>query len=100
MQRVTCLDDIMMNYPLYYEDELSPTDSPKYRSLVGGKISISTENIPNGGFPPIYVCDKKKPLSTNIIEDEEKKKREYTTHKASVSIKSIMEKRRKITPIF
>jgi len=47
-------------------------------------------DTPNGGFPPIYICTKKNE------EDQQKdtSKREYTTHKSTVSIKSILEKRR------
>lgn len=50
------------------------------------------QNKPNGGFPPIYVCEKI-PSQSRLVEDE-LKKREYETHKTSISLKSILEKRR------
>ena len=52
---------------------------------------IDTTKIPNGGFPPIYICTSKQ---SNETEDKDITKREYTTHKSTVSIKSILEKRR------
>lgn len=56
-----------------------------------------SDDKPNGGFPPIYFCsDKKKDAIFN--EDEDKKRREYSSHKTAVSIKNILEKRRKVTP--
>ena len=57
--------------------------------------SIDGPNVldgPDGGFPPIYICD------SNDI-DNENKNREYVKHKNAISIKKIMEKRRNITPI-
>lgn len=48
---------------------------------------------PNGGFPPIYLCDIKDK------EQEASKNREYVTHASTVSIKDIMKKRRATTPL-
>lgn len=48
-------------------------------------------NIPTGGFPPIYVCQ-----STNNVKNE--RKREYKTHNTSVSIKTLLEKRKTVIP--
>jgi hypothetical protein len=60
------------------------------------KTDNETENDhndhPNGGFPPIYLCD-----SLEINKDSSKN-REYVTHKSTVSISQIMEKRRTVTP--
>lgn len=48
---------------------------------------------PNGGLPPIYVCKPKKK------EDElETKIREHKTARTTLSIKSILQKRRDINP--
>ena len=58
-----------------------------------------TDLIPNGGFPPIYICKEKvKKLKDNLPDNEEASKREYKTHKTSVSIKKIMEQRRNVNP--
>jgi len=67
----------------------------KYQS--GGEEN----NIPTGGFLPIYICDKKNiggPPKNGSPDNNEKVKREYKTHKTAVSIKSILEKRRENTP--
>lgn len=50
-----------------------------------------TTQFPNGGMPPIYICHSKQ---GNDDEKKDTSKREYTTHKSTVSIKSILEKRR------
>lgn len=58
-------------------------------------MSESMQNIqgkPNGGFPPIYICDKI-PIQLKPSGDE-LKKREYETHQTSISLKSILDKRR------
>lgn len=48
---------------------------------------------PDGGFPPIYICEQ-----SNEQGLEENKNREYSKHKNAISIKQIMEKRRNTTP--
>jgi hypothetical protein len=50
-------------------------------------------DMPFGGFPPIFICDIKE-----IKQEEENKNREYNTHKNALTIKQIMEKRRNATP--
>jgi len=50
-------------------------------------------NKPNGGFPPIYICKKQKD-DMKLSKTDEKTKREYETHKTTISIKSILDKRR------
>jgi|LakMenEpi03Aug12_release.lakeMendotaPanAssembly.Ray.scaffolds.fasta_scaffold19236_3 hypothetical protein len=60
-------------------------ESPKHSIQKGG----SDNSEPNGGFPPIILCDKK------IYATEEKEKnREFVTNKKAISIKDIMKKRR------
>jgi hypothetical protein len=49
----------------------------------------ANEDTPNGGFLPIFKCDKK-----DIITQEENKNREFKGTKNAVSIKDIMKKRR------
>jgi len=59
--------------------------SPKHSIQKGG----SDNSEPNGGFPPIFLCDKK----ISPIEEKEKN-REFVTNKKVISIKDIMKKRR------
>lgn len=68
-------------------------DSEYVTAMVGGGDD-SIENVPNGGFPPLY------PVKTSVKEDEDTKqvKREYVGRKSAVSVKSIMERRRHATP--
>ncbi len=54
---------------------------------------IGEKDIPNGGFPPIYICNR-----VDIKKEEENKNREYSTHKTAVTIKQIMESRKLSTP--
>jgi len=91
------IDDLMRNHPLESDDSSDYDDSDQYhrkfkynKKQYGGATSSS--NIPNGGFPPLYICDKQDK------EDIENKNREYSKHKNAISIKQIMEKRRNITP--
>ncbi|AYV78751.1 MAG: hypothetical protein Edafosvirus30_2 [Edafosvirus sp.] len=83
------IDNVLMrNYPL-------ESDSVSENMVqIGGQTD--TINRPTGGFPPIYVCDEIDKQA--LIENEENKKREYSTNKTAVSIKKIMEKRRNATP--
>ena len=63
----------------------------KLSKNIGGTLNI---DFPNGGFPPIYLCD-----NITIINENESKNRQYSSHKTSVSIKDILNKRRDINPI-
>lgn len=86
--------DIFRNYPLdtesYSYDNDSYTESQIF-NLQGGNT-----DKPNGGFPPIYICEKGQ---TNVKKSEDNKTiREFTTHASTVSIKDILEKRRDIKP--
>jgi hypothetical protein len=85
--------NIFKNYPLE-EDSYSYSSSDNFTQF-GGVVVL--KDIPDGGFPPIYICSKKeKDGKTKELEsDEETKKRAYKTHKTAVSITSILEKRKK-----
>lgn len=85
--------ELLRNYP----GESDSVDSDKPHFMVGGDTQIIEKDQPNGGFPPIYLCEKMDPpLESN---EDEKPKRGYSPPATTVSIKSIMEKRRKATPI-
>jgi len=82
----------MKNHSVVTQTELS-IDELKQD---GGNI-----NKPTGGFPPIYICEE----ITDSVDDailfkdqDEKKTRQYATHKNAVSIKDIMEQRKTIVP--
>jgi len=71
-----------------------------HNSLTGSE-NYTDENIdyafkPTGGFPPIYVCKKGKTKKDIMDNQVDKKKREYSTSKTTVSIKDILEKRRQV----
>jgi len=62
--------------------------------------NLDNQDIPNGGFPPIYLCSKVSKKDISKKEDETlSTKREYKTHKTALSITEILEKRKKGTPI-
>ncbi|CAH6421506.1 Hypothetical protein KVN_LOCUS319 [uncultured virus] len=84
---------VMTNYPLE-NDSIESFESDNSQS--GGRDNSDIVNEPNAGFPPIYICDKN--TTELFINSAEPIKREYSTHKTSVSIKDIMEKRRNVTP--
>ncbi len=73
-------------------DSGSETSSISRDNLHGGDNPV---HFPSGGFPPIYVCSDKK---NELSDDVKMKKKGYKTHKMSVSIKTLMEKRREQTP--
>lgn len=52
------------------------------------------QSKPNGGFLPIYVCDK-----PDNQENKDNTKREYKAPVLSISIKTLMEKRREKNPL-
>jgi len=52
---------------------------------------ILNKDIPNGGFPPIIICD-------NIKNKDKQIKREFKTKIKSVSIKDIIEKKQDVIP--
>lgn len=74
------------------------TDTPQidYTTYqMGGKRGGNIASKPNGGFPPIVLCESKE---ADEFNDDDKKTRYFTSHKNAVSIKQIMEKRKEITP--
>jgi hypothetical protein len=98
------IDTLMKNYSLSTESNYTADSSDSivrnddknlFIHLDGGKNDKDI-NVPTGGFPPITLCEKGK-LDESLSE-EEKQKREYSSHKTAVSIKDIMEKRRDVTP--
>lgn len=76
----------MMNYPLE-----SYSDSPIYGVQTGG----AKQDKPNGGFPPIILCKERESVS---ISENDSKAREFESPKESVSIQTIMDKRREVIP--
>lgn len=79
--------DIFKNYTL-------DTDSYEYNDHNHIYMqSGGTNDKPTGGFPPIYLCSELKD-KTKEKQTDEKTKREYKTHKTSLSIKDILEKRK------
>lgn len=87
------INALMENHSLTTESE--GIDKDTMIKLNGGQ-SKSESQGPTGGFPPITLCEKDK--SEKALSDDEKQKREYSSHKTAVSIKDIMEKRRDVTP--
>jgi len=100
MQKISSIDDIMKNYPLESDSaELSSDSFENHKHIGGNDNDNNSENendVPNGGFPPIYSCKKQKP--SGVIDQDQPIKREYKTEKSMVSIKDILDKRRKATP--
>jgi hypothetical protein len=92
-QKITYIDNLMKNYSLD-SDSYSFGSYNEDKNQTGGQTNVE-QNSPNGGFPPIYLC-KGKPEETT--EKDDATKREFKTHKTAVSIKSILEKRRKASP--
>lgn len=87
------INELFRNYSLSTESyDLSESS----HNLIGGAGS-SENDFPNGGFPPIFMCETKSE-NIDIEKSEEQVKREYKTHKTSLSIKELLEKRRKTTP--
>lgn len=75
---------------LFQNNDLVTESSERPKTYKNVKM-IGGSSIPNGGFPPIYLCvDKVKDKK----EEQISKERKYEATK-SVSIKSIMENRRK-----
>lgn len=63
---------------------------------------MENTNKPNGGFPPILICDYKKKKTDDEEDENNKKIRGFTTNeqKIVVSLKEIMGERRKETTPF
>ena len=88
-----------MNKYLNYVNELMLNHSPSAsysESSSEPTLQYNGEqetNRPTGGFPPIYICDFEQEKQKQ--EEVDKTKREFKTRPSAVSIKDIMEKRRK-----
>lgn len=80
------IKNILQNHEL--ETETIQTDSTYNNVKEGG----SDRDIPNGGFPPIYLCDDK----LDNIPTDEPIKRAYSTINNVVSIKDIIQQRKNI----
>jgi hypothetical protein len=65
-------------------------DKKQNITLLLDNVDEKIPYIPHGGFPPIYICDKVKEKETD------KKEREYSTHKTSISISDLMKARRDV----
>ena len=87
-------DDLFKNYDCNEESYNYSVNSSDSLNMIGGEKKDDNKNIPNGGFPPIYECDLKEEQEKSDIQQ-----REYKTHKETISIKQILENRRK-GPIF
>lgn len=83
------LNELMINQPTNTYSYDIDTDADSEYILIGGNKSR-----PSGSFPPIYICEKE--TKYNIIDN--KKKREYKSHKSSISIQQIMKERRNVKP--
>ncbi len=89
-------NNLFRNYSLSTDSyDFSESSYDLTGNLIGGKVDENDK--PNGGFLPIIACQKN--LKNEIKDsDEDKVKREYKTHKTSLSIKDLLAKRRKTTP--
>lgn len=79
------LDMLMRNYPLGSDSSASENDTQ-----LGGAESDDNQNVPTGGFPPIYLCTK-----GELKKEEETKNREFATKKTAVNIRDIMQQKRR-----
>lgn len=87
--------DLLKNHPLESNSHSDSDSQHSQRSedsiglvLAGG----SEKDLPDGCFPPIFLCGKTETIN------EENKNREYSKHKNAVTIQQIMAKRRNTTP--
>lgn len=94
MNQTGYIDNLMRNYPLESVTEESISNLSSKLEQHGG----NSQNKPTGGFPPIYLRDKADSETRSLFNDEEKKTRQFSSHKNAVSIKDIMEQRKEATP--
>jgi hypothetical protein len=92
------LDMLMRNYPLLSQSSEEEEYRYKFKKSLkktqkGGAKEEESLDAPFGGFPPIFLCSNE-----SKIDEPEKKEREYSKLKTSVSIRDIMKKRRDTTP--
>jgi hypothetical protein len=73
-----------------FSEDLEKVDRiEKMNKMKGGKQEKIEETEPTGGFPPIYIIDKK---TEQVIEQT--KNRELSTIKSAISIKDILSKKK------
>jgi len=89
------INDMMMNHTLETDSPLSIAQ-PVDNILVGGTMKGGIDSEPNGGFPPIVLCNDAK--EDEFSDSDDIKVRQYNSHKNAVSIKQIMDKRKEVTP--
>ena len=88
------IDDMMQNHELNSESANDTHDQIHYISKGGNLDKVHT----TGGFPPIFLCSDSQTNYDYEDDNDDKKQRQYTSHKNSVSIKQIIDKRKEITP--
>lgn len=87
------VDMLMRNYPLNTKDSDHNPLKKSLSTLKNIQYGGTDEDVPNGGFPPIFICTK-----ATLKQKEENKNREFAPKKTTLSIKDIMQKRRDATP--
>lgn len=77
-------------YYLYSDEDLNDISNDKSKKLKGGSNDINTSDVPNGGFPPIFIIDPKDK------ETDINKNRELNPVKSSsvISIKDILKSKK------
>ena len=85
-------DNATISRKAYYLNRNIPNDNGELNKLESQE-GYDTGDVPFGGFPPIFL------YKTDVKVEDNKKEREYSKHKTSVSIKDIMQKRRNIQPL-
>jgi len=91
------LSYIFKNYPLNSDSvEYNSTESDNY--LYGGQLNESLKNIPHGGFPPIIKCKIVEESDVTTSEEDIEKRGFNPEKKNTISIRDILERRRKISP--
>jgi hypothetical protein len=75
-------------------NKITPRDVEIEENITDNISEFDSGLIPSGGFPPIYLCTNTKIQAENKNK-EKKTKREYEVNKNSITIKSILEQRRK-----
>jgi len=96
------IDLLMKNNTLDSEspdyDEYRKWTNGKMRGGDDAKVDSSKYNMPSGSYPPIFICSTEKEKEIEEHQKQIKKEREFQVNKQTVSIKKIMEERRKIQP--
>lgn len=87
---------MMMNHTIETDSPLSIAQPVDRDILIGGGGKGGSDDLPNGGFPPIILCDNVK--EEEFTDSDDIKVRQYNSHKNAVSIKQIMDKRKEVTP--